>query len=307
MPIDGGQIEKLGLHLPIPVEVNGRRNGVNNQPGWEEDYAPCPEATLLQSTPQGPVIPLKGWNESKVYPGTTRNIWIYQTPDMQSNDRPGAIWFNDGAWYLSREGPVRATHVLDNLFAAKEIGPTIGIFVTPGQPDHFVQRPIESYDNNNAQRSLEYDTVSERYGKFLFEELLQLATSITGIETSDDPTKRTVCGISSGGIAAFSAAWFHPDQCQRVISHCGSFTDIWGGHNYPSLLRRTPRKPLRVFLQSGTNDANTPFGDWATANKAMASALEFAGYDYRFEFGVGGHSLNHGGTLFAETLRWLWR
>jgi enterochelin esterase family protein len=60
--------------------------------------------------------------------------------------------------------------------------------------------------------------------------------------------------VSSGGIAAFTAAWHHPDQCRRVLSHCGSFTDIWGGHNYPSVLRRTPRKPLRVLLQSGAHD-----------------------------------------------------
>ena len=128
-----------------------------------------------------------------------------------------------------------------------------------------------------------------------------------GVTIDPDPTRRTVCGISSGGIAAFTAAWHFPDQCRRVLSHCGSFTDIWGGHNFPSLVRRTPRKPLRVFLQSGANDANTPFGDWALANRTMASALEYAGYDYRFEFGTGGHTLAHGGALFAESLRWLWR
>ena len=62
-----------------------------------------------------------------------------------------------------------------------------------------------------------------------------------------------------------------------------------------------------MFLQSGANDAQTLFGDWPLANKTMANALEYAGYDYRFEFGEGGHSLRHGGALFAESLRWLWR
>ena len=116
-----------------------------------------------------------------------------------------------------------------------------------------------------------------------------------------------MCGVSSGGIGAFMAAWHFPDQCRRVLSHCGSYTDIWGGHNCPSLLRTNPRKPLRVFLQSGANDVNSPFGDWALANQTMASALAWAGYDYRFEFGTGGHNLHHGGALFADSLRWLWR
>ena len=116
-----------------------------------------------------------------------------------------------------------------------------------------------------------------------------------------------ICGISSGGICAFNAAWHRPDLFARVISHCGSFTAIRGGHNYPVLVRRTPRKPIRIFLQSGANDADIVIGSWPLANQTMAAALDFAGYDYRFEFGEGGHNLRHGGALFADTLRWLWR
>jgi enterochelin esterase family protein len=92
-----------------------------------------------------------------------------------------------------------------------------------------------------------------------------------------------------------------------VISHCGSYADIWGGHNVPSLVRHNTRKPIRVFLQNGANDANTPFGNWALANQTMARALAWAGYGYRLEFGVGGHNLDHGSAIFAETLHWIWR
>ena len=91
-----------------------------------------------------------------------------------------------------------------------------------------------------------------------------------------------------------------------MLSHCGSFTNIHGGHNYPYLIRTTPRKPIRVYLTSGKNDAETPAGDWPLANQTMANALTYAGYDYHFEFGEGGHSVRHGGALFADSLRWLW-
>ena len=92
-----------------------------------------------------------------------------------------------------------------------------------------------------------------------------------------------------------------------MLCHVGAFTNIKGGHNYPWLIRSTPRKDIRVFLQSGEHDAATLFGDLPLANKTMANALHYSGYDYRFEFGTGGHTLAHAGALFADSIRWLLR
>ncbi len=307
MPFTSKMLEDLGLDQIIPAEVNGRKNGVENNPLWELGYNPCPEAYPDPSIRKGTVEKLTDWSGSTIYQGTRRNIWVY-IPDSTYLTKPAQIiFFNDGAWYLSRRGPVRATQVLDSLHDKGEILPTIGIFITPGEPDHDVVGPIASYGNIEAQRSLEYDSMTPDYGRFLFTEVLPMVEAWFDLEISIDPAHRTVCGISSGGIAAFSAAWHFSDQCQRVLSHCGSFTDIWGGHHFPSLIRQTSGKPIRTFLQSGVNDANTPFGDWNLANQTMASAMQYAGYDYKFVLGEGGHSLNHGGALFADSLRWLWR
>jgi enterochelin esterase-like enzyme len=307
MPTRPDHLTDLGLDQPIPAEVNGRRNGVSNDPAWDAAYQPCPEACPGDDVPAGTVRKLEHWDDSRVYPGTRRHLWLYAPAGLQRGVEARILFCNDGAWYLSRSGPVRATQVLDTLHHRGEIAPTVAVFVLPGLPEGPVPVPIESYDPPAAQRSLEYDILAPRYGEFLFGELLPLAARELAVQVSADPTHRTVCGISSGGIAAFTAAWFHPDQCRRVLSHCGSYTDIWGGHHYPSLVRRTPRKPLRVWLQSGAHDADTPFGDWALANRAMASALAYAGYDHRFDFGTGGHTLAHGGARFADSLRWLWR
>ena len=313
MPIDSITIKTLGLDRTIAATVNGRQNGVKNDPAWDAHYHPCTEAYPLQSTGEstgesfleGTVTKYADWSESKIYPNTTRDIWIYRPAQISTS--PRVIFFNDGAWYLSRQGPVRATHVLDTLLQQQEIEPTVAIFTMPATPNHDVRPPIESYDRRASQRSLEYDLLSPDYGEFLFDELMPFAEKELNLKFSTDPTHRTTCGISSGGIGAFTAAWHHPDQCQRVLSHCGSFTDIWGGHNYPSIIRQNAQKPIRVFLQSGSNDANTPFGNWALANQAMDSAFQWAGYDYKFEFGTGGHNLDHGGAIFADSLRWLWR
>lgn len=121
-----------------------------------------------------------------------------------------------------------------------------------------------------------------------------------------DPKGIALVGISSSGVAAFNAAWERPDVFGKVISHVGSFVDIRGGDKFPNLIRRTPKKPIKVFLQDGENDLNLIFGSWILANKEMAAALEYSGYDYKYVFGTGGHSLHHGGSIFPETLRWLW-
>ena len=90
-------------------------------------------------------------------------------------------------------------------------------------------------------------------------------------------------------------------------SHVGSFTNIRGGHVYPALIRKTPPKPIRVFLQAGARDLDNVHGNWPLANQEMAAALKFARYDYRFDFGEEGHNGRHGGAILPESLRWLWR
>ena len=113
--------------------------------------------------------------------------------------------------------------------------------------------------------------------------------------------------MSSGGITAFTVAWERPDSFSKVVSHCGSFTNIRGGNAYPSLIRRTEKKPIRVFLQSGAKDNDNDRGNWPIANPDLASSLSFKKYDYQFVFGEGGHTLKHGGSILPDTLRWLWR
>jgi enterochelin esterase family protein len=156
------------------------------------------------------------------------------------------------------------------------------------------------------QRSVEYDTCDDLYARFLTDEVIPFVEDKLDLRITSDPKLRAICGISSGGICAFNAAWHAPEAFGNVVSHCGSFTNIRGGNQYPYLIRCTERKPIKVFLQSGALDADIILGSWPLANQQVAHALEYAGYDYRFEFGTGGHNLRHGGALFAETLRWLW-
>jgi enterochelin esterase family protein len=307
MPMDIETYRELGLDRPAPVEVNGRTflrdfAAAINSPG-DAIYHPCAEAYPSPETPAGTIASHPDWDHTAVYAGTVRNLFVYRTAGFDPAEAANLIVFNDGAMYLDPNGSVRAAKVLDSLRAKGEIPQTVAVFVNPGRPQGAEVGSREA----GIQRSREYDVLTDTYGRFLTQDLLPFVERSGALRLQGDPTRRIVCGISSGGICAFTAAWRFPGQFGRVLSHCGSFTNIRGGDAYPYLVRSTPRKPIRVVLQGGENDGRAIYGDWPLANQAMAAALKFAGYDHRFEFGTGGHTLRHAGAIMADSLRWLWR
>jgi enterochelin esterase family protein len=177
----------------------------------------------------------------------------------------------------------------------------IGLFINPGHRG--ATPPDNPWHSDN--RSYEYDSLSEEYVQFLIEEMIPEVGKTYLL--ADDPKMRAICGISSGGICSFTAAWQRPDYFHKVLSHVGSFTDIRGGHVYPTLIRKWAKRDIRVFLQAGSNDLDLIFGNWWLSNLQMESALKFRGYDYQFAGGTGGHNGEHGGAILPESLAWLWR
>jgi enterochelin esterase family protein len=207
--------------------------------------------------------------------------------------------FQDGGNYVDNEKQFRVPIVFDNLIHKKEMPVTIGIFINPGT------FPAAGDTKPRSNRSFEYDSLSDDYAQFLEREMLpEVAKSH---KLTDKPEERAISGISSGGICAWTVAWERPDLFRKVLSHVGSFTNIRGGHVYPAVIRKAEPKPIRVFLQGGSGDLDNAHGNWPLANQEMAAALRFAGYDYRFEFGDGGHNGKHGGAILPDSLRWLWR
>ncbi len=270
-----------------------------------DDYQLGPESTQrLSGAPAGRVEPFT-YTNSNIFPGTQRDCWIY-IPAQYDAAKPAALMvFQDGHAYISTNGQMRVPIVFDNLIHKGEMPVTIAVFVNPG---HIGDNPPKADGwGNRSNRSLEYDSLGAAYVRFLVDELIPHVTRTFNVKLADDPNLRAICGMSSGGICAFTAAWERPDYFRKVLSQIGSFTNIRGGHVYPALIRKTERKPIRVFLQDGANDLNNLHGDWPLANQQMASALRFAGYDVRFEFGDGAHNGKHGGAILPDSLRWLWR
>jgi enterochelin esterase family protein len=248
--------------------------------------------------PQGTVTSYR-W-ESKIYGGTLREYIVY-VPAQYNATTPAALMvFQDGHAYADKEGDFRVATVFDNLIHQKAMPVTIALCVNPG---HYGQvLPENAFRSSN--RLAEYDELSDRYVSFLITELIPELEK--NYNLANDPKMRAIAGLSSGGICAFTAAWQRPDYFHKVLSHIGSFTNIRGGDVYPSLIRSSSKKDIKVFLQDGSADLDNQFGNWWLANLQMEAALKFKGYDYKFVGGTEGHNGKHGGAILPESLRWLW-
>jgi enterochelin esterase-like enzyme len=265
--------------------------------GQVEAYTDQPELAEKPGVPKGKLTHQKPW-ESQVFPNTRREWWVY-VPAQYKDDQPACVMvFQDGGGYTGF-----VPTVFDNLIAKGEMPVTVAVFINPGTGPG---------EGGRGQRSVEYDTLSDRYARFLLEEILPEVEKT--VKLRHDPESRAIAGISSGGICAWTVAWERPNEFRKVLSWVGSFTNIAsgktrreGGHNYEALIRKSPKKPIRVFLQDGANDLDNDNGNWPLANQQMAKALAFRNYDYQFVFGQGFHSNRHGRSILPDSLRWLWR
>jgi len=272
---------------------------------WAEEYSLGPDSQPQANTPKGAVTK-HVLAPGKFYPGTPHNYSVY-VPAQYNAAKPAPFMiFLDGSGALSNN--VRVPVVFDNLIAKGDIPAMIGIFIDPGK------LPSVSNDvQNRYERVFEYDSLSDRYARFLIEEVIpEVAKSYN---LSKDPNDRGLEGVSTGAVGAFAAAWNRPDQFRRVLSFIGTFVSMKGADGLPALIRKTEPKPLRVFLQAGRNDHIVPAqpygtfygGSWPINNRVMADAFEFSGYDAKLVLGDEGHNMKHGAAIMPEALRWLWR
>ncbi|HEY1190617.1 MAG TPA: alpha/beta hydrolase-fold protein [Gemmata sp.] len=264
------------------------------------EWKPHPDAVAQEGVPKGTVVQMPAF-ESKIFPNTTRD-WSVYVPAQYKADKPAALMvFQDGEGMKGDKGRWRVPVVFDNLIARGDMPPTIAVFVNPG---HEKGKP--RVQGRHSNRGFEYDGLGDRYARFLIEELIPEVRKKYAI--SDDPEMHAIGGSSSGAICAFTAAWERTDFFRKVYSSVGSFTNLRGGDVYPSLVRKTEPKPIRVYMADTSGDVDNAFGSWPWANQQMASALKYMGYDVRFDWAEGyAHNSDFGGAKFPDAMKWLWR
>lgn len=264
---------------------------------------------------------------SRIYPGTVRLYWVYVPSDYDPARPPNLLLFQDGQRAVSPSGSLQIPAVLDELMRQRAIPSTLGIFVTPGHRAAHYPRDLGM--NNPDHRVEEYDSLSDDYARLTLGELLPAVAKRWRF--TNDPGRRAIGGTSSGAMAAWTVAWRHPDAFGNVLSFIGSYTSIglkldrngtpqaYGGDTYPGLIRKSPVKPLRIFLQDGRNDLDNEHGNWFLANQQMLKAFDWANahagsagearprYDINHVWTDGGHSDTDAGYLLPNALRWIWR
>ena len=312
------RIETLGKLHSFYYSVSGKKLG-----GSLDLPALGPESYLKPGVASGTLSP-KIVHTSKIYDGMKSEYWVY-VPAQYKPDTPAALMvFQDGGGYIDRDGHHGVLNVIDNLIAEKKIPVMVCVFINPGDISDSPGTPtyqfVKAYSDKwqrtlkDSMRSTEYDTVSDRYVRFLRDEVLAEVGAKYNIRK--DAYSRAITGSSSGGICAFNAAWQMPDQFSRVISWIGSFESIqWkedpsvtdGGQDYPEKVLHEPKRNIRVWLQDGSNDLDLRYGDWPLANLRLATALKFEEYDFHLSFGEGTHNQAHGAAEFPEEMIWLWR
>ncbi|NNV57265.1 SMP-30/gluconolactonase/LRE family protein [Limnovirga soli] len=259
------------------------------------------QASIEQAgVPKGAIIQFV-YTQSKIFPGTSHECWVY-IPAQYNPSQPACVYINqDGIQW-------NAPTVFDNLIDKKEIPVTIGVFITPGKV--LANSGANALDRFN--RSFEYDGLGDAYARFILNEILPEVEKLKApdgraIHLSTNGNDRAIGGSSSGAVCAFTAAWEHPEAFTRVFSAIGTYIGLRGADRYPTLIRKYEPKPIRVFLQDGSNDLNIYAGDWWMANQTMERALSFAGYEVHHVWGEDGHNGKQGASIFPDAMRWLWK
>ena len=234
------------------------------------------------------------FSKSAIFPGTVRQATVF-IPAQYDGSKPACV-------YIKTDGfnPIEQT-LLETMIAAKEIPVVIGVFVRPGELPPTVKNTL-----GRRNRCLEYDGVGESNVRFLVDELLPFVAKEYGLKLSNSGNDRCIAGGSSGGIAAFNAAWERPDAFSRVYANSGSFVAFRGGHEFPTLVRKFEAKPIRAFLTTGMRDMENCAGDWFLLDQEMDKALKFSGYDYSFRIINGGHVAGYY-DYFREAMSYLWK
>jgi len=294
---------QTGIAHKFHYVVNGTVvGGANDIPAYTPDSYEQP------GVPQGKLSE-KQVHVSKVYEGMETNFWVY-VPAQYDPSTPAAfmVW-QDGERFSGRNTEevcrlcpslYRVQEVTDNLIHQKKIPVMIHLFVSPGMR------------NGESLRSIQYDSVTDRYSRFLLEEILPEIHAEYNVRR--DAYSRAIQGQSSGGICAFNVTWHRPDQFSRVASHIGTFVPLAlrrgepeAGHLYPTWVRMNARKNIRVWISDNSDDNESRGGSWPLQNIQMANSLKLAGYDFRFEFGGGTHHAALWAAKLPEALTWLWR
>ena len=311
-------------------------DGTTVDPGSEGDglrvvpqpFVAAPETTKQDGVPHGKVFKftIAGGSSPRYPKAPNREVNVYVPTQYVKGSPAPVMVVQDGNNYFGFVTTLSNT--LDNLINQKKLPPIVAVFANNG-----------GGDAQGSERGLEYDTLSGKYAEWADQELLPRVESETATQLAEqavtftkDPDGRAALGGSSGGIASFMMAWFHPDLFRRVIGFSASFVaqespknpmypyGAWNFHedgpvkDDGGIINKTsPNKPIRVWLEAGTNDNNSnmsyPQYDIEYGNRRSQEKMAAKGYHVHLDIGTGAGHVD-GGMIkrtLPEAMLWVWR
>ena len=274
--------------------------------------------------------------DSQIFPGDdktldpkkevrqSRKIFVYVPAAYQDGTKAPILVALDGPSQLNL-----VRYALDNLTISQDPERKLPAFIV-------IAVENGGNDGKGSERGLEYDTLSDRFARFINDEVLPAVLNNADIQAAypriaftDNPWGKAVMGCSSGGAAALTMGWFRPDLFRRLITYSGTFVDqqdddapeeaeyplgAWEYHSSMKLIENSEKKPLRIFTHVSENDlrAKDPeetYHNWVMANERTAAALAAKGYDYRYVFSEATKHCDRNvfELTLADTLVWMWR
>ncbi|MEO8096608.1 MAG: alpha/beta hydrolase-fold protein [Acidobacteriota bacterium] len=296
---DASEIAKL-MDLP-PWSLNLGTGDYSHGPA----FPTAPELAKRAGVPEGKVIEfVMDSSESKFFPGVSgaiqRHVCVYVPAGYVAGTEVPVIVSAD-AYGMRYNLPT----ILDNMIYDQRVPAMAAVMI----------------DSGGAGRSLEYDTVSSKYAEFVEAEVLPRAEREANVKLSKNPDARMTMGGSSGGAAALTMAWFHPDSYHRVLSYSGTFVNLRNGPEAPlgayeyieHLFPNSEKKPFRLWIQVSENDngSKTPSEgrrNWVLANSRLAKILKDKGYAYQFVYSKGGGHTQRKviNSTLPQALEYLW-
>src|SRR5450631_2936298 len=307
----------MALPLVDSAQSVNSRDAVSSstpQPAADPDafYNLGPDSLPREGVPRGEIrgpftLP------SKAYPGTQHTYWVYVPAQYDSASPASVMIYNDGQAFMNPDGDVRAQNVMDNLIFRRELPVMIGVFINPGRRPDQPEPNASEWGDHTTNRPTEYNSLDDKYARVIVDELMPVLYQQYNI--SRDPERHGIGGSSSGAIAAFTVAWQRPNDFRKVLSNVGSFVNLHGGDAYPDIIRKSDKKPIRIFLCDGRNDNRGQFSGagydqrraWFYQNVRMEQALTAKGYDVNYAWGMNKHGQKMGGAILLDMMRWLWR
>jgi enterochelin esterase-like enzyme len=285
-------------------------------------HTAAPEMAVHEGVPQGDVYNFTMESaDSKFYPGIARDANPSGAPSSHPAPytRKVAVYVpkqyvpgTTAPFLVGADGPDKALFIaLDNLIAEHKVPVMIAISIGNG-----------SGDGQASERGLEYDTMSGKYAEFVEQEVLPLVEKQYHVKLSKDPDARATMGGSSGGSAALSMAWYHPELYHRVLTYSGTYVNqqwpvseetphgAWEYHEH--LIPESPKKPIRIWMEVGDRDnysTRDNLHDWVVANENMAKVLAAKGYHYQFVFAVNAGHTDRAVKMqtLPEALEYVWK